>query len=423
MRLIKAADVIVPKGRQREVSEKKVLELRASFKTQVGLINPIFLQNDGRTLLAGEHRLLAVRGLDVPEYIHDGERISSSLIPYTLACELNPDVLLQAELEENLLRHELSWQERTKAIAALFKLRQTQSAEKSVTFKEVATELRGGEEAKGAQIDEVSNAVLLAEFLDDPFVAAARTPQEARKIIKEDLKDKDRRKRMAEADLSSTRHRLIHGDWRNEKPPEGLFDVIVTDPPYGIDADSKDTFDASKHEYDDSDDYFTRCVLEVFPEMAFRAAKPNAHIYVFGDVRRFNDLFVAFELAGWTCWPRPLIWDKGNTGSYGNIEYGFRSCYDIILFARKGDRKVTAGYRDVIPITQPTNLAHPAGKPVELFKELLKRSALPGDTVADFFCGSGPIFPAAHDLGLTAYGWEVSDKYIAMAKEALSKLK
>ncbi len=144
-------------------------------------------------------------------------------------------------------------------------------------------------------------------------------------------------------------------------------------------------------------------------------------IYCFCDIRRFTELLVAFELGGWTVWSRPIIWDKGNTGSYGNIEYGFRACYDAILFARKGDKKVTAGYRDVINITQKTTMAHPAGKPVELFSELLKRSVLPGDRVADFFCGSGPIFPAAANNKCIAYGWEINEKYHAMASESLRK--
>ncbi|KKK49198.1 hypothetical protein LCGC14_3137470, partial [marine sediment metagenome] len=204
------------------------------------------------------------------------------------------------------------------------------------------------------------------------------------------------------------------------RPADSFFDVILTDPPYGIDIHTKETFDADSHEYDDSDITF-QDILATLPSIAYRTAKENAHLYCFCDIRRFTELLVAFELGGWTVWSRPIIWDKGNTGSYGNIEYGFRACYDAILFARKGDKKVTAGYRDVINITQKTTQAHPAGKPVELFSELLKRSVLPGDRVADFFCGSGPIFPAAANNKCIAYGWEINEKYHAMAAESLRK--
>ena len=49
-------------------------------------------------------------------------------------------------------------------------------------------------------------------------------------------------------------------------------------------------------------------------------------------------------------------------------------------------------------------------KPVPLFVELLRRSCQPGDSVFDPFCGSGPIFPAAHQLKLKAVGCEIDQK-------------
>jgi site-specific DNA-methyltransferase (adenine-specific) len=214
-------------------------------------------------------------------------------------------------------------------------------------------------------------------------------------------------------------HKLFHAS-SYETDITNLFDVIVTDPPYGIDIHKKETFDADSHEYDDSDEAFQE-VLQKLPSLAYRTSKDDAHIYVFCDIRRFSELFIAFELAGWTCWAKPVIWDKGTTGSYGNIEYGFRACYDAILFARKGDKKVTAGFRDVININQQTGHAHPAGKPITLYTELLKRSVYPGDTVADFYCGGGPIFAAATELQCVAYGWEINDKYHALAFEARAK--
>lgn len=265
--------------------------------------------------------------------------------------------------------------------------------------------------------------MILAEFLDDPFVNAARDEKEARKILKDEMKSRERLRRAEEYDLSSISHKLVLGSCFDIGTEfDNFFDLILTDPPYGIDIHKKETFDVHTHEYDDSDEAFQEICARL-PALAYRVAKADAHCYIFCDIRRFNDLFVAFELGGWTVWPRPLIWDKGNTGSFGNIEYGFRSCYDAILFARKGDRKVTAGYRDVINITQPTNLPHPAGKPPLLYSDLIKRSCLPGDRVADFFCGSGPIFPAAVEQKVIAYGWEISQKYHAIAAEALSQCK
>ena len=48
-----------------------------------------------------------------------------------------------------------------------------------------------------------------------------------------------------------------------------------------------------------------------------------------------------------------------------------------------------------------------AQKPIALYQDLLSRSYRPGDKVLDPFCGSGPIFPAAHSLKCEATGIEI----------------
>jgi ParB-like chromosome segregation protein Spo0J/DNA modification methylase len=428
MKTIALTELHVPDNRQRrEFNEKQLDELALSIR-EIGLLQPIVLRNDGRTLLAGERRTRAIQRLYSQNphltFNHDGTTVPNGHIPYVLASDLSASQLYQAELEENIRRSDLTWQERVRSIAELHKLRGTQAAERGQvqTFKDTASEIRG-EEAEGIQITEVSNAVILADFLDDPFVSAAKDEKEARKILKEEMKDRERRKRAEEYDATAIEHKLYNSSCFDIGPEfNSFFDCIVTDPPYGIDIHKKEMFDVHTHDYDDSDEAFQE-ICSRLPSLMYRIAKDDAHAYVFCDIRRFNDLFVAFELGGWTVWPRPLIWDKGNTGSFGNIEYGFRACYDAVLFCRKGDRKVTAGYRDVINITQPTNLPHPAGKPPILFADLIKRSCLPGDRVADLFAGSGPIFPAAVDQKVIAFGWEISPKYHAIALESLEKCK
>lgn len=420
MNLIEISKVIVPPNRQRsDFNEKRLQELDESISRLGHLLQPIVLRNDRTTLVCGERRL-RVLGKRTAPYIHDGATVPPGSVPFVTLGELSPEKLKEAELDENLKRADLTWQERTRALAELHALRQSTNPEHSVS--DTAREVREKPDVTGSEITEVSNAILLSKFLDDPIVSACKDEKEARKAVKDELARQERQRRLQTVDISESRHKLFHASSYTHLAPPETFDCIVTDPPYGIDIHKKDTFDADKHEYDDSEEAFQE-VLTKLPGIALRAAKPNAHIYVFCDIRRWNDLFVAFEIGGWTCWPRPLIWDKGNTGSFGNIEYGFRSCYDAILFARKGDKKVTAGYRDVIPITQPTNLPHPAGKPVELYVDLLRRSCLPGDVVADFYVGHGPIYGAAEKLSLTAWGWEVNEKYWEMAKHTLAELK
>jgi len=427
MKTIPIQNVVVPEERQRRKFDKKLLqELADSIRSEIGLLQPIILRNDEKTLIAGERRLRAVGTLE-EEYTHDGNVVASGSIPFVTVSELSAEQLREAELAENAIRVDLSWQERARAIAELHQFRVGQRGEfdrssgEGQTLKATASEIRGSD-AQGSQIQEVSDALLLAEFLDDPMVAAAPDIKTAKKQIREDLAHADRLARAQLFDGASTKHTLLLGSSFDIELPTGQYSTILTDPPYGIDADKKDTFDLDKHEYDDSHDTFKQ-IAAWLPSHTFQLAAEQAHIYVFCDIRRFGELFVEFELSGWEVWPRPIIWDKGNTGSYGDIEHGPRACYEAILYANKGRRKATAGYRDVINITQKTNNKHPAGKPIELYAELLKRSALPGDHVLDLFAGSGPIFPAAEEQKVFATGIELKPKYHAMCVERLEELK
>jgi ParB-like chromosome segregation protein Spo0J len=427
MKTIQLQKIVVPEDRQRRDFDKETLtELSTSISSEIGLLQPIVLRNDKVTLVAGERRLRAVTEIE-GDYQHDGETIANGYIPFVTVDELSAEQLREAELAENAIRVNLSWQERARAIAELHSFRVAQrgvydrSSGEGQSIKATATEILG-HEALGTPAAEVADAILLSEFLDDPLVAAAPDIKTAKKAIREDLANRERLARAKVFDNSAHKHTLILGSAFDYEFETGKYHTILTDPPYGIEADKKDTFDADSHEYDDSIDAF-RKIASWLPRASFKIAAEQAHLYCFCDIRRFTELFVEFELSGWDVWPRPLIWDKGNTGSYGDIEHGPRSCYEAILFANKGRRRVTAGYRDVINITQKTNNKHPAGKPMELFSELLKRSCLPGDHVIDFFCGSGPIFPAAEEQKVFALGIELNEKYHAMCVERLEEMK
>jgi len=423
-------DIRIPDNRQRrEFDEKKLQELADSIATH-GLLHPIVLRSDGHTLAAGERRYRAMVSLhdkNIP-FTCNGTRVDEDEIPYTILDELDELSLREVELEENVVRQDLTWQEHAKAIADLHRLRTDKHGEYSKSTlsgwsaTDTATEI-AGRDAKKHEIQQVTQALQLEEFLDDPIVAAARNPKEALKLIKEEKKRAKRVQLAKDFDAATSVHTLFHGDCYeilSDDSYKESFDVILTDPPYGVDINKITFWDGDKHDYDDSDAAFTR-VCEDFASLAFRVAKPQAHSYIFCDIRRFTELFVAFELAGWSCWPMPIIWAKGNTGSFPNADYGPRRTYEAILYANKGRRPVTAMYTDVIGVNNPGRSVHPAAKPVDLYLNLLRRSVYPGDTVLDAFAGGGPIFPAATELKCIATGIEQSEKYYHLAVEALNE--
>lgn len=421
MKVIPFDLLVIPENRQRrDFDEKKLQELAASIQTK-GLMHPPVCTFDGEkyVLVAGERRTRAIRSLsllDIGITCND-QFIPANSFPITLLGDLPPLALREAELEENTVRVDLSWQEQATAIAELDALRRDQASAVGGTHsaRATASEILG-REAVGSEITKVTEAVVVAKHLADPEVAKAKTVKEAMKVIKKKAEAAHREQLAATFDMSKTQHTALKGSCFDlaSTLPSTSVDVILTDPPYGIGADTFGDMAGTTHDYQDTEDYALDCYKLVAQE-GFRIAKEKAHIYVFLDPRLWHEVSFEFTLAGWDVWPTPLIWNKLN-GMLPKPDFGPRRTYEMILFASKGGKKVLkVGSSDVVTCPLVTDRDHGAQKPVPLYCELLSRSANPGDIVLDFFMGSGTIFPAANKLKLIATGMEINEQYYNLA--------
>ena len=66
---------------------------------------------------------------------------------------------------------------------------------------------------------------------------------------------------------------------------------------------------------------------------------------------------------------------------------------------------------------------HPAQKPVKVLKKLIETFTDPGDVVIDPCCGSGSTLRAAHELGRSAYGFEIDRNFYNEAKDKMLDFK
>mgnify|MGYP003571278074 CR=1 FL=1 len=62
---------------------------------------------------------------------------------------------------------------------------------------------------------------------------------------------------------------------------------------------------------------------------------------------------------------------------------------------------------------------HPAQKSVKVLKKLIQTFTDPGDVVIDPCCGSGSTLRAAHELGRSAFGFEIDRTFYTRAKEEM----
>lgn len=384
---------------------------------------------DGKLyLVAGERRLRAITDIHAlgGTFSYENTPVPSGSIPVVSLGELDELAREEAELEENTQRADLSWQELAEATDRLTKFRRKQAAVEGTpepTVAEMAQEIRGSSE--GYHQDTVRKELIVAKYLDNPEVRGAKTLKEAFKVIKKTEQVKQN-KELAEKVgkiFSGASHTLLNTDsllWL-ESCPADSFDVILTDPPYGMGADEfgdSGGIAAGPHAYSDSVEVFQKC-LAAAAKHFYRIAKAQAHLYWFCDIDKFAESRAAFLAAGWEVHRTPLIWHKLNGQRVPWPDYGPRRNYELILYAVKGKRPVTHIYSDVVAANSDKNLGHAAQKPVAVYNNLLQRSVRPGDAVLDCFGGSGPIIEAGHELKCVVTYIEMLPENYAIAVKRL----
>lgn len=413
MKTIPISSILIPPSRQRSDRDKRHEDHIGNLLESIfslGLINPITLR-DGNTLIAGECRLEAITlGYKVGKTLyHMGQPVPAGEIPFLDFGELSPLNQMEVEYAENARRLDLSWQENARAVAALDALRKAHAEAKGEKHTQVET----AAELKTSPFS-VSTKVMVSKHLDDPAVAKAATLNEALKVIKKKVDAEQREKLAGEVGktLATDRMQVYHADclgWMKEQP-DGLFDVVLTDPPYGMDADTfgdaAGRLAGTTHEYQDDAAGTMALLAAAIPEF-YRLAKPEAHLYLWCDIDLFPWLRAQAAAAGWWVHRTPLINIKREGGRVPWPSHGPRRSYELCLYAVKGKKPVTSIRSDVFESTLTEgNFGHGAQKPVEAYVELLKRSVKPGDRVFDAFAGTGTIFPAAAAVGCYAVGVE-----------------
>lgn len=447
MQLIPRTSLIVSDSRQRsEIPKNTLLELRDSI-AKLGLLHPPAVIASGTpeeeryTLVAGERRLRAMELLhesSTPFYCN-GELVPADMLPVTLFVG-SPDVAFEAELEENIIRVDLPWHDRTKALAELHRRRQSQNPRQ--TYQQTADELReriaGSPEALQSpdapkptvSKEAVRIAAVLAPHLDNPAIAKARNEKEAYALVVKQEEERyraeliRRRKVKASSDLEIS---IRCGSCLDIMPvmDEAQFDLILTDPPYGVDANSEGFRDRTvlHHNYDDSPEN-ARAILQSILAEGFRITKPKANLIIFTDIKHFQWLCEASARMAWTPWRFPVIWQKST--AEGLVPWGrngFIHTYDVIFFATKGRRGLIEPLIDILnfPRVSRSDRVYAAEKPVPLLSKLIEHATLPGDRIFDPCAGSGSTLVAAKSLKRHALGLEIDQSVVDLATVRLSE--
>lgn len=196
---------------------------------------------------------------------------------------------------------------------------------------------------------------------------------------------------------------IYHGDCR-EILPSVVADVLITDPPYGVNFSGKKT----KHTKDTTGGYTTGdsdigiCVVsEILPHVKRAAVFPGTRLL--HQYPRPSDIGCIFCPAG-----------------AGIGKWGFIMFHPILFYGQRKDS-----------VLCPTSLQsfansvgecdHPCPKPLKWLTWLVSLASLPEETVLDPFTGSGTTLRAAKDLGRKAIGIEIEERYCEIAARRMSQ--
>jgi len=200
--------------------------------------------------------------------------------------------------------------------------------------------------------------------------------------------------------------------------PAGAIHLVEIDPPYAIDlnkvkkADGESRYVQNEYNEIDAIDY-DMFLLEVFKE-CYRVMSDHSWLICwFAPEPWFIEVYDKLCIAGFQTTRMCGIWTKPS-GQSKRPEMHLANSYEMFFYAWKGRPALNkAGRSNIfqyspVPAQQKT---HPTERPIELTNDIYETFAFPGSRILIPFLGSGNGIISAHQLGLSAVGFELGKGY------------
>ena len=444
-------EIIVETSRYRKLFSEKALENLAQSIRQIGQLQPgiCILKNKKLYLVVGERRLRACKKLEIT-------------FTYVLTTLEDVRDLQQAQMEENLKRESLTWQEEVREKSDLSEL---------FKAKNPKTTIRSMAEYLGEAKSLFNEDVQLAAWVDEiPEVNIAPNKTVAKKIVKR-LTETIKRQNKLETinknqnssstvdlfglvkeeqtpetletseteipysgtsnSLTSTEPEIVNtadtqagqeekrqeaqtsvipyykehcllGDFEELAPQlsSSIFDIVFFDPPWGVDYSEARSNKLSQRKYsDDSWDFWSN--FKIWVDTLYRLMTTNSHLYCFFAIREHKFVYDTLENAGFKVDRIPLIWYKTGQHVTRTPKTTYGRAYEPIAFARKGVKPLrapTANFLETLKAPKVLSEVHPTAKNPEIYLKLLQASADVGDKILDPMSGTGAMGLAAETL-------------------------
>jgi DNA modification methylase len=196
---------------------------------------------------------------------------------------------------------------------------------------------------------------------------------------------------------------IYHGDCAVIAPQLGAFDLLCTDPPYGIgEARGKNR---SRSKIAKSKDYGNAAWDDRPPDrwvLDMLRANTRRQIIFGGNY---------FELPPSSCW---LVWDKENG------ENDFADCELAWTNFERAVRRKRHRWHGMLREGNEERL-HPTQKPLAIMSWAIGLCPERPSSVLDAYVGSGTTLRACKNLGISAVGIEADERYCEIAARRMAQ--
>lgn len=420
--MVSITDIEIGERARQEMGDLQGLE--ESMK-QSGLIAPLCVkeQDNGSKpyfLLGGERRfgvLLKNCQMEVPVRIYPAD-ISSFEVK-------------SIELAENFYRKDFEWYEYDNLVREIHKLQQELHGRKISTSPDA--EGWGMQETAalmGITKAGVSTAVKRAEAREafPELFEKCRTQKDASKVL-----DKLNEQMIKEAIANKIESQKLSGTVKTLASGYILKDffagvrqvqnnsvhLVEIDPPYGISLPDQKKKDGTSiynlEDYNEVDiGQYADFLYSTFKECYRVMTEHSWLICWFAPEPWFATVYDLLNQSGFSTSRMCGIWTKGTSGQNMNPATRLSNSYEMFFYAWKGQPVLNKQGRSNqfhYPPVSSGQKIHPTERPIELMKDIYDTFGFPGSRVMIPFLGSGSGLIAAYQLGMGAFGYELSKSY------------
>lgn len=411
--------IIVDSRARQEMGDLNSLELNMK---ESGLISPLAVKDNQDltyTLLAGERRLTILQrnGVEtVPVRIYEQD-----------LTELEMKII---EKSENFFRKDMEWHEMDKLTAEIHRLQQQLHGTKAPGPSQAGWGTRDTAEMIGAKSPaSITDAIRRHDALEafPELFEGCKTASDASKVLRkvDEAMVKQVIAQKLESEKSSgtlaqlSKCFIIEDFFEGVKQiPKESMHLVEIDPPYAIDLKkvkkSEGESQYAEKDYNEIDVGDYQVFLHNLFKECYRVMTQHSWLICwFAPEPWFEKVYLELNNVGFTTTRMCGIWTKGS-GQTMQPQTRLANTYEMFFYAWKGQpalNKAGRGNDFRFSPVPPNQKTHPTERPTELMKEIYNTFAFPGSRVLIPFLGSGNGLIAAHELGMSPVGFELSKGY------------